>query len=382
LLVQILVLVGLVIFLLNLMMNLRSLRVPQVDAIVPSPVPFVSILIPARNEEDNIGPCIECLRKQDYPNYEIVVVDDNSTDRTAVIAKEIAASDSRVRVIDGAPLPSGWSGKAFACHQLAMAARGEWLLFVDADTRHKPYMLRSVMALALEGKPSLLCGFPRQIATTLSQKVVIPVFYFLIMVWTPLWWLQRCDDSKPSVTIGQFFLFRSDEYWRIGGHEAVRSRVTEDIWLGAQVCRNGGQIMVVDLSPVVSCQMYGSLRSMWQGFAKNIYSVAAFSPYALFSLMAIAYIFFLAPFYWLWNDIFLAASASEWRNLVIAQVLIILLMRYLLKRHFKESIFSTVLHPVGLSFFFVDSLWAFSRRVVGRGVQWKSREYGRKTGIE
>jgi len=382
LLAQVLILVGLIIFLLNLIMNLRSLRVPHADAIVPSPAPFVSILIPARNEENNIRPCIECLRKQDYPNYEIVVVDDNSTDRTAVIAKEIAASDSRVRVIDGAPLPPGWSGKAFACHQLARAARGGWLLFVDADTRHEPYMLRSVMALALEGKPSLLCGFPRQIATTLSQKVVIPVFYFLIMAWTPLWWLQRCDDSKPSVTIGQFFLFRTDEYWRIGGHEAVRSRVTEDIWLGAQVCRNNGQIMVVDLSPVVSCHMYGSLRSMWQGFAKNIYSVAAFSPFALFGLMAIACIFFLAPFCWLWNDIFLAPSASEWRNLLIAQVLIVLLMRYLLKRHFKESIFSTVLHPVGLSFFFVDSLWAFSRRVMGRGVQWKSREYGRKTGIE
>jgi len=363
-------------------MNLRSLRVPQTDARVLSPAPFVSVLIPARNEERNIGACIECLRKQDYPDYEVIVLDDNSTDRTAVIAQEIAASDSRVRVIDGAPLPSGWSGKAFACHQLARAARGAWLLFVDADTRHEPHMLRSVIALALEEEPSLLCGFPRQMATTLSQKVIIPVFYFLIMAWAPLWWLQRCEDSKPSVTIGQFFLFRRDEYWRIGGHEAVKSRVTEDMWLGAQVCRSDGRIMVVDLSTVVSCQMYGSFRSMWQGFAKNMYSVAAFSPFALFGLMAIAYVFFLAPFYWLWNDVFWETSAPEWRNLVIAQVLIVLLMRYLLKRHFKESIFSTVLHPVGLSFFFADSLWAFSRRVMGKGVQWKRREYGRKTGIE
>ncbi|MEW6142278.1 MAG: glycosyltransferase [Chloroflexota bacterium] len=379
---QILILAGLVIFLLNLIMNLRSLRAPQANACMPSPAPFVSVLVPARNEEHNIEACIECLQRQDYPAYEILVLDDNSTDRTYAIAKGIAAMDSRVQVLDGAPLPPGWSGKAFACHQLARAARGAWLLFVDADTRHEPQMLKSVMALALEECPSLLCGFPRQLTTTLSQKVVIPVFYFIILAWAPLWWLQRCEDSKPSVTIGQFFLFRRDEYWRVGGHEAVKSRVTEDVWLGAEVCRHDGRIMLADLSSVVSCHMYGSFRSMWQGFAKNMYSVAAFSPLALFSLMAIAYIFFLSPFYWLWNDIFWATSASEWRNLLIAQVLIVLLMRYLLKRHFKESIFSTILHPVGLSFFFVDSLWAFSRRVAGWGVQWKNREYGRKTGIE
>jgi len=121
---------------------------------------------------------------------------------------------------------------------------------------------------------------------------------------------------------------------------------------------------------------------MWQGFAKNMYSVAAFSPFALFGLMAIAYVFFLLPFYWLWNDVFWPSSTSEWRNSVIAQVLLVMLMRYLLKRHFKESIFSMVLHPVGLSFFFADSIWTFSRRVMGKGVQWKKREYGRKTGIE
>lgn len=381
-LLQGLVVFGLVCFLVNLVLNLRSLRVPVPGARLPSPAPLVSVLVPARNEENNILACLECLRVQDYPNYEILVLDDNSTDSTYARAVSVAELDRRVRVIKGAPLPAGWAGKAFACYQLAGAASGEWLLFVDADTRHEPQMLRSVMALALEERSSLLCGFPRQLASTLSQKVIVPVFYFIIMAWAPLWWLQRCQEPRLTVAIGQFFLFRREEYWRIGGHEAVKSRVTEDIWLGAELCRRGGRVTLVDLSSVVSCHMYDSLGSMWHGFAKNMYSVAAFSPLALFSLMAAGYIFFLAPFYWLWNDIFRASPVSEWSSIVLAQVFIVLLMRYLLKRHFKESIFSTVLHPIGLSFFFADSLWAFSRRMVGMGVKWKNREYGRELGVE
>ncbi|MCX8126284.1 MAG: glycosyltransferase [Dehalococcoidia bacterium] len=381
-LLQIVVVGGLVCFLVNLILNLRSLRAPGLSASLPATAPLVSVLVPARNEEGNICACLECLRNQDYPNYEVIVLDDNSTDGTFAKAMRVAESDRRVRVIAGAPLPSGWSGKAFACYQLAKAARGEWLLFVDADTRHEPHMLRSIMTIALKDQPSLLCGFPRQLTTTFLQKVVIPVFYFIILAWAPLWWLQRCQDPKLSVTIGQFFLFRRDEYWRVGGHEAVRSKITEDIWLGAEVCRRGGRVMLVDLSPIVSCHMYDNLKSMWHGFAKNIYSVAAFSPVTLFGLMAVGYLFFLAPFHWLWNDVIWTSQPPEWGNLIIAQVSIILLMRYLLKHHFKESIFSTVLHPIGLSFFFIDSLWAFWRRMVGTGIQWKGREYSRRSGIE
>ncbi|MCX8126884.1 MAG: glycosyltransferase family 2 protein, partial [Dehalococcoidia bacterium] len=134
-LLQLLVVVGLVCFLVNLVLNLKSLRVPKLDAVVQSPVPLVSILVPARNEEINIRACLECLRLQDYPNFEVLVLDDNSTDNTYASAMSIAELDQRFRVIAGLPLPEGWTGKAFACNQLARAASGEWLLFIDADTR-------------------------------------------------------------------------------------------------------------------------------------------------------------------------------------------------------------------------------------------------------
>jgi chlorobactene glucosyltransferase len=168
---QIIIAIGLVLFTVNTILNLRSLRAPSKRAKVPDPAPMVSILVPARNEELNIEACVKSLQQQDYPNFEIVVLDDNSTDNTAEIVSRIAAEDNRVRLIKGQPLIENWAGKPFACYQLAQEARGSWYLFADADTIHAPYMLRSTLALAMELNTSLLSGFPRQLASGLAQKV-------------------------------------------------------------------------------------------------------------------------------------------------------------------------------------------------------------------
>ncbi len=379
---QIIVAVALVSFLLNLIFNLRSLKTPRIDSKISEPAPFISVLIPTRDEEANIGKCLESLQKQEYPNFEILVLDDNSSDDTANIVDRMKARDSRIQLFRGEPLLEGWAGKPFACYQLAKKARGSWLLFVDADTVHAPHMLRSVLALALRLRTSLLSGFPRQIATSLPQKVAIPVLYFVILSWLPLWWLRRSKEPKPSLAIGQFLLFPKEEYWRIGGHKSVKSRILEDVWLGIEVVRHGGRHIAVDLSPVVSCHMYQSLGAMWEGFIKWIYSVAAISSAALVGLLVAGYIFFLAPFYWLWNDLFVATSPSDCRNVVILQVATILVMRWLVDNRFKESAVSTLLHPLGFSFLFLVGLYAGSRRVVGAGIHWKRRLYGRETGVE
>ncbi len=204
---QIVIAVLLLIFAANITLNLRALRRPDRNAKIPEPAVLVSVLIPARNEEENIETCLKSLQKQDYPNFEILVLDDNSTDRTAELVERMAAKDDRIRLIKGEPLPEGWAGKPFACYQLAEKARGSWLLFIDADTTHAPHMLRSTMALAFELKPSMLSGFPRQMAESLPEKIAMPVLYFVIMSWLPLWWLHRFVGSKPSLTVGQFRLF-------------------------------------------------------------------------------------------------------------------------------------------------------------------------------
>jgi chlorobactene glucosyltransferase len=379
---QVIIAAGLVSFMLNLILNLRSLKVPRRDSKIPEPAPLVSILVPARDEEENIETCLESLRKQDYPNFEILVLDDNSMDDTANIVDQMAAKDKRIELIRGEPLPEGWAGKPFACYQLARKARGSWLLFVDADTTHASHMLHSVITLALNLKTSLLSGFPRQLANSLPQKVAIPVLYFVIMSWVPLWWLHRTRRPKPSVAIGQFLLFPRDEYWRIGGHKAVKSRILEDVWLGVETTRRGGRHIAVDLSSVVSCNMYRSLGAMWEGFIKWCYSVAAMSRVALFGLLVAGYVFFLAPFYWLWKELFVVATPTVWREFVIFQVALILLMRGLIDNRFKESVVSALLHPIGFSFLFMSALYAGGRRIIGAGVSWKKRLYGKESTVE
>ncbi len=209
----------LTVILINLLLNLRSLRKVRSSNEIPEPAPLISVLIPARNEAANIGSCLDSLRKQDYSNLEILVLDDSSTDDTAAIVERVAAEDRRVRLLKGQPLVAGWAGKPYACHQLAKEARGSWLLFTDADTIHAPSTLRHVLSAALNARADLVSGFPYQRTTSIWQKMAMPIlFYFMLLCWMPFWWIQRSGRTLPSVAIGQFLFFSTDAYRAIGGH--------------------------------------------------------------------------------------------------------------------------------------------------------------------
>ncbi|UCG54468.1 MAG: glycosyltransferase [Dehalococcoidia bacterium] len=365
----------------NILLNLRSIKPPQSNSKIVRTAPFVSVLIPARDEENNIAICLESLRKQDYPNFEILVLNDNSSDSTASIVTRIAAEDNRIKLFFGEQLPKGWTGKPFACYQLAKQAAGSWLLFVDADTIHAPDMLRYVMSQALKLKPSLLSGFPRQITDSIPQKITIPLIYFIIFSLFPLWWFKQFKKPKPSMAIGQFLLFSRDEYWKIGGHAAVKSRILEDIWLGIEITKHGGRHLATDLSSVVSCNMYSTLDLMWQGLTRCIYSVAAISTLALIGLLIIGYFLFLAPFYWIWNVLFIDTSLAL-QAIVMSQVAIILAMRWFVDSHYKASIISTPLHPIGLLIIILICVRAIAKQLVGASVAWKNRLYSKESTVE
>jgi len=226
----------------------------------------------------------------------------------------------------------------------------------------------------------MLSGFPRQLANSLPQKIAIPVLYFVIMSWLPIWWLHRSRQPRPSLAIGQFLLFPREAYWRIGGHQAVKSRIIEDVWLGVEINRSGRRHIAIDLSPVVSCNMYHDVGTMWEGFIKWIYSVAALSRIALAILLAAGYAFYLAPFYWLWRELFVAPTG--WGAIIIFQVVMVFGMRWLVDSRFKEPVVSAFLHPLGFTFLILAALYAGSRQVVGAGVRWKKRLYSKESAVE
>jgi chlorobactene glucosyltransferase len=380
-LIQIIIAGLLFIILINLILNLRFLKTPALNSKIPQNPPLVSILIPARNEEDKIANCLETLCKQDYPYYEIWVLDDNSTDKTAEIVNKLAVKDNRLKLISGAPLPAGWSGKNYACYQLAKEAKGDWLLFVDADTMHAPHMLRGVMALALESNISLLSGFPRQIAETMVMKLFTPTWYFILMSWCPLWFMQNSRKNMPSIAIGQFMLFSKREYWRIGGHESVKSKVLEDIWLGVEVNKQGGKHIAVDLSDVVFCKMYDNFKGIWHGLTRSVYAVAEISLIALVCLMTFAFICYLIPFYSLWNAFSSSEGSALMTAVIIFQIATIYLMRRLSDRRFdNNSITSVVLHPAGIIFLMSVVANAIVRKLAGTGISWKERLYTDESG--
>ncbi|MBN2099706.1 MAG: glycosyltransferase [Dehalococcoidia bacterium] len=371
---------GLSVLLINLLLNLRALhKLGSEKSKLPADLPWISVLIPARNEEEDIVPCLESLRRQDYPAYEILVLDDNSTDRTAERVAEVAAIDPRVKLIRGEPLPQGWAGKPHACHQLAAQAKGSWLLFTDADTIHAPTMLSSAMAYAHEHKLSLISGLPLQKTVSFSQRVAIPAMYFLILCGMPLWWVQGARRPKPGLVIGQFIFVNAADYHEVGGHEAVRSKILEDIWLGFTIARHGKRMGVVDLSGTVS----GEFGDLWEGFGKFAYSIASLGTW-LFVLIFLGVMgLFVTPFILMASHLTpWLPKFGDWFAIIVVQVVLILVMRVLVDRRFSYKRRYSISHPAGITFLLVSGVWAWKKRFTGKGVSWKDRTYKPDTRVQ
>ncbi len=267
---------GIVIFLAILLLisfvNLLTLkRLGQFPA--PLSFPRVSLLVPARNEARNIEACAHGLLNQDYPDFEVIILDDESTDGTDEILRRVAAADARLRILRGQPLPAGWLGKNWACHQLSQAATGDYLLFTDADTRHEPLMLRDSLAAALATHADLLSGLPHQEVKTWSEQLLVPILAWSFMAFIPIALAQRVRAAFLSVSIGQFLLFRRPAYEKINGHEAVHDNVVEDFELARNIKKAGLRWRFADATPRIQCRMYHNFCEVFDGLGKNLYVV-------------------------------------------------------------------------------------------------------------
>jgi chlorobactene glucosyltransferase len=261
-------LAGIVIITISNVFHLKSITAyPTTDF-----TPFVSILVPARNEEESIADCVTSLLAQDYANYEIIVMDDDSTDSTQKILVSLAAKDNRLKIEKGTPLPPGWLGKHWTCHQLSQKASGELLLFTDADTMHKPQMLRQAVSAMTWEQAALISALPRQRMVSFAEKLIMPFSYWSIMTFLPLGLAYQSRISVLSTATGQFMLFHRSAYDQIGGFTAVKDHVVDDVELCKRVQEQGLCWRLLDGKDAYEVRQYKSFKEIYEGHTKNLFA--------------------------------------------------------------------------------------------------------------
>lgn len=256
----------------------------------------VSVLIPARNEAQSLGPCLDSLLVQTRRNIEIIIYDDDSDDGTGQIAREYAEKyPLKVRVIQGKGLEEGWYGKPHALQRLSEQASGEWLLFTDADTIHSPESVATALALARYYRADLVTGYTRIENRSFGEAETIPSIFLLSMAVMPLWLSHRSRRPFLSHAIGQYMFFRASTYRKAGGYASVRTQVTEDVRMARQIKKAGGRVLFADLKDVCSCRMYGSYSAAMAGLSKNVFDYVDKRTGLLVAATVAIPLFFLLP---------------------------------------------------------------------------------------
>ena len=324
------------------------------------------VIIPARNEEANLERCLQSLVTQAGPAYEIIVVDDHSSDRTRAIAESFPS----VRSIVADPLPEGWSGKCNACWSGAKVAKGKWLLFTDADTRHAANSIAQGLQEAEDNQAAMLSYSPKQEAHTFWERALMPVIFAdLAKTYRPQ---EVSDPASPAAAAnGQYLLVRRDVYDTVGGHAAVAKAILEDVEL-AKLVKHTGYKLQFRMSDTVSTRMYRSFGQMWEGWTKNL---ALLFPYPL-RLAARRLIEFLLIIACL-VGIAVAIADRDWIgiaiNSVLAAVLLVFFLRRIRRAHFDWP--SDLLAIIGLPLFALLLLNSYISHKTGK-VRWKGRTYG------
>ena len=245
----------------------------------PDP-PLVTAIIPAKDEQDTLADCLGTVRAQSYPNLEILIVDDRSTDRTPEIARAIAEADPRVRLVSIEDLPPGWTGKTHALHVAAGQARGSWLWFIDADTRHEPESLAIVLEYARSYDASLASLLPEMRCESFWESVAQPLLGIVLIQSYPLFWAND-PTKKLAFANGQYILIRRNAYDAAGGHAGVRDKFVEDIHLARAVKALGLSSRTAIARGIGSTRMYTSLPQFVRGWSRILYDALDRNPFKL-----------------------------------------------------------------------------------------------------
>jgi hypothetical protein len=344
--------------------RIKSRHSGEIDAL--------SVLIPARNEELNIHETLKAVLANQDCNFEVIVLDDHSTDRTALIVEEFAAVDRRVRIEKALPLPAGWCGKQYACYQLAGFASHPLLLFIDADVRLAPGALSKMAVFMKSHSCALASGIPMQELGTFSERLLLPLIHFILLCYLPMPVMRWTKRAGFSAGCGQLFIARREAYIQCGGHARLRESLHDGLKLPRVFRRAGYCTGLFDATDLATCRMYRSNLETLRGLGKNaVEGIAAKGTISLMTLVLFGGQ--ILPF------ILLAALAALSQAAVkcaAAAAIFAIAPRIICAWRFRQPIASAVLHPVGIIVLLAIQWHARFRHILGKPVNWKGRYYG------
>ncbi|WP_142452901.1 glycosyltransferase [Gracilimonas mengyeensis] len=339
--------------------------------------PLVSICIPARNEEVVIKRCVTSALLQNYPNIEVLVLDDNSTDQTSNILANIAAHNTGLKHLSGEPKPEGWFGKPWACHQLSEQAQGEYLVFIDADTwLEKETISNTVNALQ---STDALTIWPQQHFGSFWERMQIPLIYHALFTLLPAKYVECKPRWLPkklyplmkenfAAACGQFVAFSKQSYKKIGGHKQVRDEIVEDVALARNLRGKDCTLTMYHGVNAVHCRMYRSHKELFEGLRKNFFAGFGKRPLPFIAMALLSLFVFVLPFFLVFSGIPFV------RQLALFSIFIIWLQRWLLDFRFGWNPLISFLHPVSVFWYQVLGATCLSDYFKGRPAKWKGRD--------
>jgi chlorobactene glucosyltransferase len=333
--------------------------------------PMISVLIPARNEEQRIRPTLDGIMDQEYTNYEVIVIDDNSTDETWETLEEYADKYESLKILKGKPLPEGWKGKPFAMTQLAEQAEGELFVFVDADIYPSRDFLSWVAERMKRHKADSMSAYARHRAKSVREYIFFPLLYLVNMTFLPFWLIKFTKLPLFSHAIGQLMIFRRDAYEGAGGFAVVFDKILEDIQMGRAMKSAGYRHVFLDARKVLSGYMYDSWEHTVSGLKRSIYEYFDKKAYPLVILTVFIFGFLVLPAFLIPFSIIDSWPKMPW---IIAGNLGILIGWAITIYDRRLPWYVPLFYPIQFLFILVLAWKSLLDDVSGRGYNWKDRK--------